>query len=398
MKFRKYKEGDEKQINELLALVFDTWEGREYWQWKYKKNPAGFSSSLTWIAEDRNKIVGYFAVIPVKIRVGEDVVLGAQSVDAAVHPDYQRQGIFQALIKESMMETLREGVLVIYAHAGRVSYLGFMKLGWKDFFSIPKQYKILDLKKVIKASIWRNSTSETVSQGVFITIGAFKRALQRKNLSSKEIFVLDLLKQTLLLAAGMVFKPFFFFYPDPLPKIRGSKISEKHSFDHRIDRFWKKLPKDFEITVEKDKRYLDWRYVQNPGADYTIFFAEKEDEVDGYIVLKCEEDEGLIMDLFGNNDEVLFGLIGKAIEFFRKRGMLIIQCWMRENLQYNRVLRKSGFFSYQWIVPLVSCLKSLQGVLDSAVLYVTVPYGDKIKVDFLNKKKWFIAMGDSDWF
>lgn len=398
LKVRKYREGDEEQINELLGLVFDRWKGKKYWEWKYKKNPAGFFPNLTWVAEDRGRIVGYFPIIPVKIRVGENTVLGAQSVDSAVHPDYRRQGIFQMLVKKTTAEAGRQNVVVTYAHSGRMSYPGYMKLGWQDFFSIPKQYKILDLGKVIKGSIWGNLISEMVSQGVFAAIGTFRKALQRKNLNSKESFLLDLLQQTLLLAVGTVFRPFIFCYPDPSPKIKGSKISEKHSFDGRVDRFWKKLSKDFKIAVEKDERYLNWRYVQNPCVEYTIFIAEKEDEVDGYIVLKCEKDEGLIMDFFSNNDEVLFGLVGKAIEFFRKKGKWIIQCWMRENLKYNRVLRKSGFFSYQWIVPLISCLEPLQGILDSVILYVSVPYGVKKKVEFLNREKWFIAMGDSDWF
>jgi hypothetical protein len=43
----------------------------------------------------------------------------------------------------------------------------------------------------------------------------------------------------------------------------------------------------------RDKEYLNWRYVDVPDVDYTIYLAEEGEEICGYIVLRCVNEEGL---------------------------------------------------------------------------------------------------------
>ena len=73
MKIRKYKKGDEKGILKLDRLVEEhPWNRRnlENWHWKYKgSNP--FGKALVWVAENNNKIVATFSIIPLNYYINK---------------------------------------------------------------------------------------------------------------------------------------------------------------------------------------------------------------------------------------------------------------------------------------------------------------------------------------
>jgi GNAT superfamily N-acetyltransferase len=98
-------------------------------QWKFGRNPAG--SALGMVAVDGNRIVGQYVLLPVELRLGREVVLGAQSVDTMTHPDYQGKGVFTTLANACMKLAEDHGVEVLYGFPNPNSYPGFVrKLNW----------------------------------------------------------------------------------------------------------------------------------------------------------------------------------------------------------------------------------------------------------------------------
>jgi len=74
---RKYRNGDEQAIFELLNIAYGKWHSLEYWKWKYKKNPAG--SPIIWLAEHNNKIISHYGIIPIRMKVGNTYMTGSFS-------------------------------------------------------------------------------------------------------------------------------------------------------------------------------------------------------------------------------------------------------------------------------------------------------------------------------
>jgi len=99
---RRFRMSDVDGVVELFKLVFKGNFSREWWNWKYRANPAGFwgEEGDIWVAESGNKIVGHWAVIPEKIKIGSQTVTAAQPVDAATHPGYRKRGIYRTLVEE----------------------------------------------------------------------------------------------------------------------------------------------------------------------------------------------------------------------------------------------------------------------------------------------------------
>ena len=69
----------------------------EYVRWQHAANPAGLARVGLAKANGSERIVGVIWLVPLKIQVGNEVVLGSQSMYALVHPDYRRQGIMSTL-------------------------------------------------------------------------------------------------------------------------------------------------------------------------------------------------------------------------------------------------------------------------------------------------------------
>ena len=90
---RIFDNSDIPKIVGLLNTVFKPTNEFtfEWWNWKYKSNPAGcHRDGDIWIAESHKEIVGFYAIMPERLRIGQETITCAQSVDTAVHPQYRK--------------------------------------------------------------------------------------------------------------------------------------------------------------------------------------------------------------------------------------------------------------------------------------------------------------------
>jgi hypothetical protein len=97
------------------------------------------------VAEDSDKIVGQYALMPTWLRLGDEVVLGAQSLDTMTHPEYRNQGMFTVLAKACMELAATKGVDALYGFPNESSYHGFVhRLNWDHTGSIPRWTRVLN--------------------------------------------------------------------------------------------------------------------------------------------------------------------------------------------------------------------------------------------------------------
>ncbi len=350
---RPYKDGDEEGILELWKAVYpnrgyDREKWLRWWCWMYKANPAG--EGRIWLAEHDGKIVGQYAVIPVKLKIGNEIILGLQSVDTMTHPDYRRQKMFETLTKKVYDEAEREGIFIVYGFPNQFSYPGFVKkLNWFDIATMQIMFKSLNWGSAVKLKV--------------------------KN---------KFLQRVLAIGANLVFNKVLFRTQKP-SEIEGLTIKQVTSFDERFDEFWAKVCSQSQIMVVRNKDYLNWRY-SNPDANYSIFVAEKAREICGYLVLEHKVQSSVkvshIFDLIAQSEEIMHHLLSEAVENCQQNKVDLILYPLVANKTYHRVLKKNGFISLSFIKGGRFCAYSSSP---------TIP-----KEFLSNPENWLVQLGDSD--
>ena len=95
MEIRNYSSGDEQKILELFSLVFKKEMSLDYWKWRFLDNPERMTMiKLMW---DGDLLAGHYALSPMRLLIGDDVVLSGLSMTTMIHPKYFGKGIFTKL-------------------------------------------------------------------------------------------------------------------------------------------------------------------------------------------------------------------------------------------------------------------------------------------------------------
>jgi GNAT superfamily N-acetyltransferase len=351
---RAYKEGDEEAIFELDSAVHgetmdkDLWLKR--WHWNYHHNPAG--SPIIWLAESNGKLVGQYPVNCVKMKIGEEIITGSQMEHLMTHPDYRRKGIFTTLARRALSDAGSKGLEITYGFPNQIAFPGHLKSGFINVGAVSAMIKPLNLPNIL---------SQYTTNRCLQKIGA--------------------------VSMNFIIKAFFGI--GNTPEANGLTITRIPSFDERINGLWEKVSNDYEIMVVRDKEYLNWRYRDIPDLDYAIYVAEREGQILGYTVLRCQEQKrlvfGRIFELVvpSGHEEVAQALILKAIEFFKEKKADLVIYRMIANKTVGKTFRKSGFISL-WSIG-------------NRLRFVTCTNTPRISESFLKERShWFIQTGDSD--
>jgi predicted N-acetyltransferase YhbS len=310
------EEGDENEIFELTEAVLgervpEKVRWMRGWRWMHLDNPAGISR--IWLAEDGSKIVSQYPVILEDMKIGEEIIKGAQLIDTMTHPQYRRQGICSTLGEKALNEIENKETHLVYCFPTQEVYPLHIKSGWLDVCAFQVMFKPLNLKNILRKYFIRNGLLLNI-----FTVGG--TIIIRVLFRSKKVSDEDM-----------------------------SKVRKISRFDDRINGFWNTISIDYNIIRIRDKEYLNWRYVDVPNADYTIYVAEEEEEICGYIVLGCRKEDSLtwgyiydIIVLTGRAD-IIQCLIAKAIEYFSAKEVDAIFSQMVPNKIYHKALLKNGF-------------------------------------------------------
>ena len=347
---RAYQEGDEEQIFELVKAVEDTPEKERWlkgWKWLFVDNPTG--ASIIWLAERDGKPVGQYPVIMENIKVRDKIIKGAQLIDTMTHAQYRRQGIFSTLGKKALTEIENGETHLVYCFPTQQVYPLHMKFGWLDISAFQIMIKPLNLKNILRKYFVRNR----------------------------------LLLDIFTVAGDLIIKAFFGSKKNPEEDM--SKVGKISHFDDRINEFWNTVSGDYNLIRIRDKNYLNWRYVDAPNANYTIYVAEENGKICGYTTLGCKDVDGLIFgyiyDIIAptNRADIIQCLIAKAVEYFMDKKVDGIFAKMVANEVYRKSFLRNGF------IPRFRCKSRFIAYNASA----------DVSDEFLrDQKNWFIQQGD----
>lgn len=355
LNIRRYKSGDEKKIITLFQEVWGKPMGKtesiKHWNWKYKNNPNDQIEIL--LAINENKIVGHYAVIPVKMKIRDEIHVTSLSLDTITHKSYRGKGIFPTLATKLYKDLGETGIPITYGFPNTNSIKPIIKkCGWIEISDLP--IYILPLN--------------------FITLS--NRYLKIKFLSNIIGSILNFL-----------YNSFLKKYKIP-NKINIEKIKQ---FDKSFDDLWELIKDEIIIGVIRNSEYLNWRYFKKPEGDYIVFAIKVNDVLKGYIILKIEErfnlKIGLIIDIITDPSNIAYQvyLINHAIFYLKKKNVDLISAIMFPHWRYYKSLKRNRF------------IKMIKIIFPEEVHFGARKNNDKFDFQIIkNPKNWYLTWGDTD--
>jgi hypothetical protein len=173
----------------------------------------------------------------------------------------------------------------------------------------------------------------------------------------------------------------------PLPLPPGFTVQQVNSIPGDLDPLYERMRQGKQCLLRRDRSYLDWRYVRNPGrADYELWEARAQGTLRGLLVLRpvheLAPDSCTIADFVAGDASALDALLHtatvRARERDRKRTLAVLPDWSPEADQ----LRARGF----------TALPSANWLERRLVYLIT---GSPITEPFL-AERWWYTLGDSD--
>ncbi len=132
IQIRPAKIEDNPKIIEVLKAGLgekSSQKNLQNWTYKHLNNP--FGTSIVYIAESNNRIIGVRAFMKWQWQLNNIKYTAWRAVDTATHPDYQRQGVFSKLTLKALATAGEYDHSFIFNTPNKNSKSGYLKLGWQ---------------------------------------------------------------------------------------------------------------------------------------------------------------------------------------------------------------------------------------------------------------------------
>jgi hypothetical protein len=235
---REYREGDEEQILPMFQRSFYVERSLARWAWEYRENPYGTLKISEAFAGD-GRLVAHYAGYPVRFHDetggGEPRKLPALQIgDTMTEPAFRHVG-------RGPTSLLGRTVRHFYARfcEGQVAFNYGFNTG----------------------NIQRFSMS---------FVGA-------RRLESLPFHVLDLEKRPVVPPNRL------------LSRLAGYRVERIAHFDARWDEFFRRVSGSYRLLVERDARYLEWRYARCPDPESFFYAVFRRGRLVGWSVFRYKE-------------------------------------------------------------------------------------------------------------
>ena len=272
---------DEDGIRSLFKTCFGKELSRKEWTWKYKDSPWGSAAT---IALDGDTVVAHYGGLKTKFCSPSRQYEVYQPCDVMTHPAYRARFF------------TKRGAMV---KAGELFY----RANFMDFaFGFPSErHAVLGTKQL------------GYTEHGFVTVLTKEISGSRNPLIGRPLLRVD----------------------------TGWSVLDESD----IDILWEKVKDNFSLAMEKNGRYIFWRYRNHPSKQYEpiVVRGRFTKGLKALAIFSIRENELLVMDFFGTagkDREFLCELI-EAIAL--KRSVSVVKVWVNQKEQAFKELNRRGY-------------------------------------------------------
>lgn len=337
---REYAAGDEQQIIELLK---DNWtylrrdDALSIWRWLYTGSAHGKALIILGVHDE--KVIGHYAMFPLTMQYGTDVVKGGKAEGSVVHPDYRGDiaekydlgvksfRVFGELVQLLFEDAKRDGISLIWGFPNEAALKPQIHAGY-SYHPIVVHRRVLPIDR---------------AKTVELTYSKLPQGLLRK--------IATIAGRARCSLAGSGSRR------TPGGEASGVKLRRMTAddLDGRYEGFIQKYCRENrQITTERKPQYVRWRFLDNPVIRHEVHVAERGGEITAMLVTSSVESSvgryADIVDLLAlkGSESDLADLIGEAVGRLRKDGYVCVRTWLsdcEQSHRYLRILRRAGFIN-----------------------------------------------------
>jgi len=340
IKLRLYSEQD---IDKIIDLLKPNWtylqspEGVRYWKWLYTGYKGG--KAIVFVADHRGKIVGHYAMLPMKMRYGNSTILGGKSEGSAIDRDYRGNvaerfcpqekefWIFGSLIDLLWREATSSHVSLIWGFPNATSVNPHVRAGYSlHRMKVHSLVMPFNVRGTIDWYYSRAPLKGSVRRAFLSFMRGYCRLrMKRKALDRNKSATTDV----------------------------GFRRISQEDLDGRLERFLEAYHNENrQITIERDSNYIRWRFMDNPVVPHRVYVSERNGEYTSLVVVDTPIKDGEIavniVDIVARKgfDDDLKGLLCDIAIKLRNEKAACIRVWFndcRQSKLYIKTLRRIGF-------------------------------------------------------
>ena len=340
---RPFEPGDEAGVCRLLERGFGRRFDEITWRWKLKRRPAPMEN--VWLAVDReDRPIFHYGAIPRRVEIEgaiRDVVV---AVDSTTDPEFRRQGVLTAAVGAAHQTWTDAGIACVLGLPNEQWGSRVQKLDWRPLFPMSWLIRPLRPERILARRLGLPVL------GRLGLVGRLWRALTRRR-------------------------------PIPGLEIRNAAPGESEVTTLTA------APAKEHLMLDRDRKWLDWRYFECPGKSYRMLTARRPEAPDafaGYLAYRFDAASryGFIAELLTRpaDRDARRALIAAAVDRLDRLGAIAVATLAVPGSVLYRAWRHGRFFPNGKSFT-VHC----------------VPLTEDLPLDMLgDPRRWWLHGGDFD--
>ncbi len=304
---RPYEPGDERQIVALFERVFGRPMSEAHWRWKVGSQPAPVAN--VWLIVRDGQVLAQYACVPTGFWLDGWEALVMVGVDAMVDPAWRRRGLWTALVRHAQAAWAEAGIAFVLGLPNENWGRRHHARGWESLFGL--RWHVRPLQPV-------------------------RLALRR-------------LRARRPIALGPVAAAWNGFWNRRLASPAGIELVSVTQADEAFDALWRAARPDLAFAVVRDRRWVQWRFLDAPDSDYALFLARRAGQPVGYAACAIREGPGgrlaTIADLFAlpGDEAARLGLLRGVLDALIAQGADAVAALAIPGSARAALLRRAGF-------------------------------------------------------
>ena len=292
LKLRIITPEDIPALSFLMRRVWGVETPANFWQWKYFDPP--FETRGFAVETEKGEIVAFTGVWLRPIRVYGVSHCSWQLVDVMSDPEYRSVKIYRFIVQEIVKITRKQN-LILYGFTNEISHALFYKYT-KDMLIVNETHKIYSL---------------------FINAG--------------DLFNLNALVNSAIGIINRGVVKILLTLSQPLSHICVERVNV---IPGDLNRLCKNIENQYDMILEHNTNYLNWRFLNAPHQAYQVWTATKNQQLVGYMVTalkkrKGRKIKGEIVDWFSprKHSQVFKALLHHVLNWFLKKEASVVDIW-----------------------------------------------------------------------